>query len=166
MLSYSGFPIVLCGRSRVHLSHHCSTPTSPQTSRLVLLEVWCPGTVSSSSITWELVSNAHPQVPPRLATSEVLGAGLEDVPSSKPSRACDASLGVHPTAPGHLFVRQVPPGLQECTPEAPDARASLNHPAFLQYPGAPRPGTKMGPLPFPLRQHLRGMSGLRLGLLP
>lgn len=137
--SYSGSPTVLCGRSRVHLGHRCSTPTSPQTSRLVLLEVRSPGTVSGSSIPWELVRHTHPQVPPPL------GEGLEDGPSSKPSRACDASSGVHPTAPGHLFVRQVTPGLQESTPEAPDARAlSLNRSAFLQYPGAPRLGTRMG----------------------
>lgn len=149
MLSYSGFPIVLCGRSRVHLGHHCSTPTSPQTSRLVLLEVWCPGTVSGSSITWELVSNAHPQVPPRLATSEVLGAGLEDVPSSKPSRACDASLGVHPTAPGHLFVRQVPPGLQECTPRGPRCKGIPQSSGLPSIPRCPKARHQDGATAFP-----------------
>lgn len=145
--------------------HHCSTPTSPQTPRLVLLEVWSPGTVSGSSITWELVRNAHARVSPQLATSEALGAGLEDVPSSKPSGACDASSGVSLTAPGHLFMRQVTPGLQEYTPEAPDARASLNHPAFLPHPGAPKSGTRMEPLPSRLHRHLRGMSLLQLGHL-
>lgn len=60
----------------------------------------------------------------------------------------------------HLYHEAGKPGLQEYAPEAAEARAPLNHLAFLQYLGAPMPSIIMGPLPSPtpIHQQLRGVS--------